>query len=158
MDLLQKVHELLIKSKKTISVAESVTGGLLSKVLTDLSGASNYFRCGVVAYSNETKIKRLGINKRIIDEFGVVSEQVTRGMAVNIRKKVNTDYSLSCTGYASPSADYEEASQEKVGLVFIGFSSSNKTIVKNFKFTGPRSEIREQTVKQALELLLENID
>ena len=99
VNILKNVQRYIVANSLTISIAESCTGGLLSHAFTSFSGSSNYFKGGVVAYSNDSKINFLNIQKNDIDNYGVVSEQVVIKMARSVRKTHNTDFGLATTGY-----------------------------------------------------------
>lgn len=141
----------ILKGKKlTVSVAESCTGGLISNKLTNISGSSEYFIAGIVAYSNSAKIKILKIPENLLKKYGAVSKEVAKKMAENVRKLNNTDIGISATGIAGPKGGTKE---KPVGLVFIGISDDKKTVVEKFNFKGKRIEIKEKTAVSALKLL-----
>lgn len=142
--------ELLARRKKTLSIAESCTGGLLSARITSIPGSSMYFRQGVVSYSNESKIKLLQVKQESIQSFGAVSEQTAQEMAAGIKSISGSDYALSITGIAGPSGGTPE---KPVGLVYICLAGPNGNSVSNYKFTGTRAEIRERAANHALDLL-----
>jgi len=150
--LLKKVSNILVKKKITISIAESCTGGLLSSSLTSIPGSSKYFQLGLVTYSNNSKIKLLKIPKKILIKYGAVSDKVCLLMARNLRKKYNSNISISITGIAGPRGGTK---QKPVGLVYIGVGKINKTSVYKFIFNKKkRSYIQKKTVRKALELIL----
>lgn len=149
-----QVHNLLIKDKKTVSVAESCTGGLLSKLLTELSGSSGYFILGIVAYSNKAKVNILGIPFSLIAEKGAVSREVAKRMAQSVRKLAKTDFGIGITGIAGPTGG---TPQKPVGSVFIAVDSVNKKLCKKFFFLGRRATIRKKAALKSLELLNESI-
>jgi nicotinamide-nucleotide amidase len=142
--------KLLQNKKKTISLAESCTGGLIGTKLTNISGSSDYFTSGVITYSNEAKIELLKIPKEIIEKYGAVSEQVAILMAEGVKKISNTDYGLSATGIAGPAGGTEE---KPVGLVYVGFAHENDSFAQKFIFGGDRQAIRERTAQAALNLV-----
>jgi nicotinamide-nucleotide amidase len=148
--IFQQAHNKLIRRKQTIAVAESCSGGGLSSKLTKHPGASRYFLLGVVAYSNGSKVKILGIPQKIIAKYGAVSNQVAVLMARNIRKKAKADLGISITGLAGPTG---ATANKPIGLVFISLSSKNKNICREFHFRGSRQEIREKSTQEALRLL-----
>lgn len=126
------VTKLLIKAleKKGMKVAtaESCTGGLISKLLTDEAGVSEVFDCGVCSYANHIKEKILGVNPEDLEEFGAVSPQVAAQMAEGVRALANADIGISTTGIAGPTGG---SHQKPVGTVFIGIATKDKTrIVK----------------------------
>jgi nicotinamide-nucleotide amidase len=148
--LAQVVGEKLAQQGKTIAVAESCTGGLLAKLLTDNPGSSKYFTYGWITYSNEAKISELGVPADLIQEYGVVSEQVARAMAIGARKKAGTDYAISITGIAGPAGGTE---QKPVGLVYIGVDSGNGCDTKRCFFYHGRQLIRLQAAQTVLNIL-----
>jgi nicotinamide-nucleotide amidase len=117
----EAVAKLLIERHETVAFAESCTGGLCAKRLTDISGASEIFHCGVVSYSNEIKHKVLGVKKETLDKYTAVSEQTAKEMAQGVRLMADSDYGVSITGYAGPGND------EEVGTIYIGVSTKNET-------------------------------
>lgn len=149
IDVFQKNHEVLTSSRESVAVAESCTGGLLGKRLTDLPGSSAYFKGGVLTYSNQLKKDLLDVNA--VDQFGAVSKEVAIQMAESTLSKFQTNYALSITGIAGP----DGGSQEKpVGLVYIAVASKNKeTFCKEFRFPGNRDTIRENAANSSLYLL-----
>lgn len=148
--LINQIHRLLIKNRKTIAVAESCTGGLLSNLLTPLPGSSQYFILGVVAYSNKAKEGILKIPHSLITKKGAVSKAAANRMAESIRKLTKTDFGIGVTGIAGPTGG---TLQKPVGTVFIAIDSKNKKICKKFHFTGNRISIRKQAALKALKLL-----
>lgn len=150
------IGQLLTKNNLTLSVAESCTGGLISSKLTDISGSSSYIQMNMVTYSNEAKIKMLGVKEETINQFGPVSEKSATEMAEGIKLLSNSDIGLSITGFAGPTSD---SVNKPVGLVYIGISGNNKT--KIFKFQIPdrfnRVQIKERAAILALKALREFI-
>lgn len=134
----------------TISTAESCTGGLIASRLTDFAGASNYFKGGIVAYTNE--IKKSVLKVTTLDEFGAVSSQTALEMAKNVREIFKTTFGISTTGVAGPSMSENKA----VGTVFIAIAGENLSEVREFHFKGSRSEIKFQTADEAFKLLMEH--
>lgn len=145
-----ELHRKLIKNQRSVAVAESCTGGLLSKLLTDHSGSSKYFILGVVCYSNKSKQFILKIPPALIRKNGAVSKPVAINLAKNIRKLAKTEFGIGVTGIAGPTGG---TSAKPVGTVFIAIASKNKTICKKFRFKGTRNSIRKQSCLKALELL-----
>lgn len=144
------VARLLQQSGRTVSVAESCSGGWLAKELTDIPGASDYFRCGWVAYSNQAKEDFLRIDPEILRTCGAVSEPVARQMADHARKLAGTDYGLGVTGIAGPSGG---ADDKPVGLVYIALAWAKDVTVETWHFPGDREMVRRRTVLAALNLL-----
>ncbi len=147
------VARLLSKRGATLALAESCTGGLLAKRLTDMPGSSKYFAEGLVTYSNESKERLLGVPHGLILEHGAVSEPVAREMAEGARSVSGADYGLSVTGIAGPDGGTQE---KPVGLVFIGISDSEDTYAEKLDLTAwarSRESIRERSTNRAFDLL-----
>lgn len=134
----------------TLAVAESCTGGLIAQRLTDVPGSSKYFMEGVVAYSNESKTRTLGVDPALILENGAVSAPVARAMAQGVRKRAKTDFGLSVTGIAGPGGGTEE---KPVGLVYIALSDDVQTKHRELKIPGDRQLIRWRASQAALDIL-----
>jgi nicotinamide-nucleotide amidase len=150
-DLLeQKVGELLLFNKLSLSTAESCTGGLLSSKITDISGSSEYFKGGICTYSNESKIELLKVKRKTLSNYGAVSEETALEMAQNVKEKFGSDIGLSTTGIAGPSGGTLE---KPVGLVWIGYSDKNKTFANKFMFGNNRERTKIRSVYQALAIL-----
>ena len=142
----------LIKKKIKISIAESCTGGLLSSAITSVSGSSKVFTLGLIAYSNQSKIKVLKVPKNIIRKYGSVSEPVCLAMVKNLNKISKTNISVSITGIAGPSGGTKI---KPVGLVYIGIKKGNRAEVKKYLFKNKgRSYIQRAAVNKSLELIL----
>jgi nicotinamide-nucleotide amidase len=147
------VGRLLQDRGATLALAESCTGGLLAKRLTDMPGSSAYFAEGLVTYSNEAKERLLGVPHALISEHGAVSEPVAREMAEGARRISGADYGLSVTGVAGPDGGSEE---KPVGLVFVGISDSENTFAERVDLTAwarSRAAIRERSTNRAFDLL-----
>jgi nicotinamide-nucleotide amidase len=134
----------------TIAVAESCTGGLIAERLTDVAGSSRYFIEGVVAYSNESKTKTVGVEPVLLLEHGAVSAPVAEAMAEGIRKRAGTDFGLAVSGIAGPGGGTEE---KPVGLVYIALASEVKTEHRKLMLPGDRQLIRWRASQAALDLL-----
>jgi len=146
-----KLKEIIAKigGKLTISTAESITGGLISSIITDTPGSSRFFKGGVVSYSNYSKIKLLNIKENILKKYGAVSRTVCLNMARNVKGIFKSDYALSVTGFAGP-----EAENKKIGLVYcciLGPGGYEKVFEK--KFIGSRREIKFRTAQFVLNKL-----
>jgi len=150
-DIARGVVENAINSKANFSVAESCTGGLISKLITDIPGSSNCFSHGLVTYSDDAKTKLLGINTEDLSRFGAVSEFTAKNMAERVAKINNSDFSLAVTGIAGPTGGTVEKS---VGTVWIawGVKIQDKFVLESelFVFSGDRNEIRNQSAIKAL--------
>ena len=145
-----KIGELLLTNKLTISVAESCTGGLLASMITDVSGSSKYFIGGICTYSNESKINILGVNKETIEKYGAVSEETAMEMAEKVRNKFGSDIGISTTGIAGPKGG---TGLKPVGLVWIGYSDKNKTFAKKYMFGNNRGRTKLRSSYMAMEIL-----
>ncbi|MFC1809847.1 competence/damage-inducible protein A [Candidatus Omnitrophota bacterium] len=141
------VIDLLRKNKKTLAVAESCTGGLISKTITDIPGASRVFKGGSVAYSNQAKVELLDVPNHVIKKHGAVSAQVARYLAVGVCKRYSADYGIGVTGIAGPTGGSKE---KPVGLVYIALA--HKKHIVSFKYIMPRfrNTVRIATMKHAL--------
>ena len=149
-DSLEGVLGEKLKNKKlTISVAESCTGGLIGKRLTDNAGSSEYFLGSVTAYSNQLKTTLLNVSDGIINEHGAVSEQTALEMAKGIRNKTGSNIGLSTTGISGPGGGTKT---KPVGLVYIGLVTPEKSIVKKYNFHFGRHIHREMTTTAALNI------
>ncbi|MDA1353108.1 MAG: CinA family protein [bacterium] len=141
----------LISSHSTVSVAESLTGGLIGHHLSKRPGSSRYFLGGVVCYSALLKVKLCGVKPQTISEFGVVSRETAQEMVEGIARLTGSDYAVSATGIAGPLQASE--SDEMLGMVYIGIKSPERVEVKRFRFKGNREHVITQTVNSALGLL-----
>ena len=150
--LSRNIIKKLSKKKLKISFAESCTGGLLSSVITSVSGSSKVFNLGLVTYSNPSKIKVLKFSKKIIRKYGAASEQVCKAMAKNVSKIGKTNMSVSVTGIAGPNGGTRK---KPVGLVYVGIKKGNKISIKKYLFKNKgRSYIQKATVNKCLGLIL----
>ncbi|MDB0440822.1 competence/damage-inducible protein A [Clostridioides difficile] len=141
------VSKLLVEKNLTIAVAESCTGGLVSSSLINYPGISSVFLEGCVTYSNEAKMKRLGVKKETLEEFGAVSEQTAIEMAEGVSKGIGANIGISTTGVAGPGGGTEE---KPVGLVYTAIYINGKTIVKKNIFNGDRRKIRLRATRDLL--------
>lgn len=145
----EAVLALLKERGETLTTAESLTGGMLSARMTDVSGASEVFKQGFVTYCNEAKQELLQVNKETLDTYGAVSEQTAKEMAENGARLTGADACVALTGNAGPTASEDKP----VGLVYIACHYHGKTAVKEFRFNGERAKIRESAVVKGLTLL-----
>ncbi|MCM0650314.1 competence/damage-inducible protein A [Clostridium swellfunianum] len=144
------VGEMLVSRNLTIATAESCTGGLLAGTLINYPGISSVFMEGAITYSNEAKMKRLGVKEETLNKFGAVSEETAREMAEGIAKAANTDVGISVTGIAGPGGGTEE---KPVGLVYVGLYIKGEVKVKKLNMFGDRQKIRNRTVVNTLDWL-----
>lgn len=134
----------------TVTTAESCTGGLLAKMLTDIPGSSAYFHRGWITYSNQAKHELLGVPAELIAQHGAVSEPVVRAMADGARERAGADYALSISGIAGPDGGTPE---KPVGTTWVGLAKPNGIAARRFVFPGDREFIRDRAAKMALTLL-----
>jgi nicotinamide-nucleotide amidase len=154
-DLSVVVGEMLRERHLTIAVAESCTGGLLGKRLTDRSGASDYFATGFITYSNESKRKWLGVQEATLQMHGAVSEEVACEMALGALKASGSDVAVSITGIAGPTGGSET---KPVGLVWTAVAHGATVRTRSFIMPGDRDEIRERAAQMALALVYDFLD
>ena len=136
----------LTKKKATLSVAESITGGGLAAVITEVAGSSMVFLGGVIAYADEIKINQLDVDAKTIKKFTAVSEEVAKEMAIGVRKKFNSDYAIATTGVAGPGKAYGQ----KAGTVWIAIASKKEVFAIALALSGSRDLIRHATIESAL--------
>lgn len=144
------VGNLLLAKNQTLCTAESCTGGYIAHLLTEIPGSSKYFRGSVVSYSNESKNKVLHVPNSLIDNFGAVSEEVVKAMAVSARKIFNTDFAIATSGIAGPDGGTDE---KPVGTVWIALDSEKGCVAKKFQFGDHRLRNINMSSSAALNLL-----
>lgn len=144
----------LVKLGKTLSVAESCTGGKLAETFTANPGASAYFSGGLVTYKTQSKIEVLGVSKDLINEYSVVSKEVVEAMAQNCLNLYNTDYAIATTGNAGPTKG--DANTE-VGTVFIAIATKHSVYAEEFALGNNRTRVVNKAINKALELLQKEI-
>lgn len=144
------IGNLLLQHKKTISAAESCTGGYISHLLTSISGSSEYFLGSVISYSNEAKVKLLNVKREDIEEFGAVSEQVVKQMAVGARAHLGSDFALATSGIAGPDGGSEE---KPVGTVWIAIAGEEGVYAKRFLFEKNRQRNIQRASYAALSMI-----
>ena len=155
MTLEEKVVKLLNEKGLVLATAESCTGGLIAKRITDVSGSSAVFNCGIVSYSNEIKEKVLGVQHKTLEAYGAVSEQTVREMVKGVLEISGADVAVSVSGIAGPNSDN---TQKPVGLIFLAVSNGNKIIVKqlnNYFTENIRENNRNNASDEALKLILD---
>ena len=152
----KKIVSRFIENGVTLSVAESCTGGWLSKILTDVSGISSIYKGGICSYSNEIKMKLLGVNEETLKAYGAVSEQTAAEMAKGVREALDTDIGISTTGIAGPGGGTPE---KPVGTIFVGISSRLGERAVNLKLSPMRSRdfLRTCTAGYALSMALDEV-
>jgi len=144
------IKRLFTKKNYTLSVAESSSGGLLSHLVTNIPGSSQYFILGVIAYSNAAKTSILKIPRKIIFKNGAVSSKVARLMASSVKKLAKSDFGIGITGIAGPGGG---SKSKPVGTVFIAIDGPAKKICQRFSFKGSRLAIKKAAAQTALRLL-----
>lgn len=144
------VAALLQSNGLTLSLAESCSGGLISKRITDIPGSSGYFLEGLVTYSNRAKMRLLGVSGDLLAEFGAVSAECAAAMATGVRLASGSDLSLATTGIAGPDGGSPD---KPVGTVFISLAAADGCWTERFQFSGTRDEVRCMTAWTALDWL-----
>ncbi len=149
-----QIKEGFVKQQKTLALAESCTGGEIASRLTQVAGASEYFKGCAVAYHTQSKTDLLGVSEALINKYSVVSKEVASAMAENARKKFNATVGLSTTGNAGPSKGDSDA---EIGTVWIAIAIQEKIVTKKFLFGRHRERVIGKSVNKALELLMNQI-
>ncbi len=144
------VAKILTKRRLTIATAESCTGGILSDRLTNISGSSKYFICGVIAYSNESKTNMLGVSENSIKKHGAVSAEVALEMVKGIKHFACVDIGIAITGIAGPTG---ATKTKPIGMVYVALVTDRKRVVREFRFKGSRKEIKFQSSQVALDMI-----
>lgn len=147
---ISKIIEIFTQNDIKIAIAESCTGGYVSHMMTNISGASNVFERGIVCYSNQAKIDLLNVDPNSIESYGAVSEKVVYQLANNIRIQANVDIGIGISGIAGPTGGTPE---KPVGTVFIGFSTKNETIVKRYTLNADRETFKKLVLQKILDSL-----
>lgn len=150
LSLAEVVINKLVEKKQNIAVAESCSGGLMASSLVDIAGSSEVFLEGLVTYSNEAKIKRLGVRRETLEKYGAVSSECAKEMAMGVACASGADIGISITGIAGPGGGTDT---KPVGLVYIALCIGAETIVSEFKYTGNRQRIRGRAVMAALDMI-----
>jgi nicotinamide-nucleotide amidase len=145
-ELAEIVVKKLISAKKTLSVAESLTGGGLGAAITEIPGSSQVFLGGITTYSDASKTKLLDVPKRIITKHTAVSEEVAKEMASSARNLFKTDYAISTTGVAGPGKAYGKSA----GTVWMAIATKKEVIAIELSISGDRATVRNATIESAL--------
>ena len=145
----------LCSKHRTMCCAESCTGGLIGAAITDMAGSSEYFLGSAVTYSNEAKVKLLGVSEQTLVSHGAVSEETAREMAIGAVSLFGADYAVAVTGIAGPGGATET---KPVGLVYIAVSDGSRVVVSRNVFEGGRKQVRDSTVREACGLLRDFIE
>ena len=154
MDEAVRVIRLLTEKNQTLATAESCTGGLLGKLLTDVPGASAAYLGGVISYAYAVKEKLLGVDPAVLEETGAVCGEVALQMAKGARERLEADFALATTGNAGPSADPKNPN---VGEIYVALACEKTSLCRKLTLRGSREENRTEACRAALGLLLENI-
>ena len=148
------VSKLLERHDKTLAIAESCTGGLISNLLTNVQGSSKFFLEGIISYSNRAKKDLLSVSEKLIEEHGSVSAEVAKAMASGVKEHAQADIGLSVTGIAGPTGIDEGIDKEKpVGLVYVAMVINGDMECKEHRFSGSRLDIKECAANAALDML-----
>lgn len=153
-DIEKIIGNILIDKKQSIAIAESCTGGLIADRITRISGSSQYFFGGIVAYSNAIKHSILNVQNKTLEKYGAVSEQTAMEMAIGVKNKFNADIGLSSTGIAGPNGGTKN---KPVGLIFIGIAINSKIMAFKFNFSNERVKNKLMASQAALTLLYKHI-
>lgn len=149
-DLVKRIAACCLERGMKVGVAESCTGGLVAAALTDVPGASRWFKGGVVSYSEDVKTAVLGVSAETLSRHGAVSAETAEAMASNARRVLGVDVAVSITGLAGPDGD----GVHDVGTVFVGVALSTGVEAAEYRFSGNRAEVRDQACVVALKALL----
>ena len=151
MSVVSKTIKYLLDKNISVSTAESCTGGLLAAEFTAVSGISKIYKTGLITYSNDSKIKNLKVKPSTIKRYGAVSRQVCAQMCLHLHKISKSQLTFSTTGVAGPNGGTKD---KPVGLVYIGLTKRNKTIVsKNYFKKKDRNSIQNKTVEKCIKLI-----
>lgn len=152
--VLEDFHKVALETGITIGTAESCTGGLVGKMLTDLGGSSGYYQGGVISYANAVKEQVLGVSSETLATYGAVSEETAKEMVEGVFRVLRTDYAIATTGIAGPGG----GSQEKpVGLVYIGIGTPRRITVYKEIFIGDRTSIRKSVAERAIQYVYKEL-
>lgn len=137
---------------RTLVTAESCTGGGIGAALTAVPGSSAVYMGGIISYTDAVKEGQLGVDRELLDRVGAVSRAVAEAMALGARTRLCADIAVSATGLAGPDGD---AFGNPIGTVYIGYSDAEKTVSQKFLFDGDRDAVRQQTIRAALQIILQ---
>lgn len=154
-NLSQSLYNLLHGSGKTVATAESCTGGAIAATIVATSGASEYFKGGIVSYCNEVKEQVLGVSHQVLEEQTAVCQEVAEQMAKGARRVLCTDYAVSVTGIAGPGGGTEEI---PVGTIWIGVADENGVVAHKLTADNGREQNLEHAVQEAISLLISRIE
>lgn len=154
-ELAQRLGNCLKDQNLTLATAESCTGGWIAKIVTDLAGSSEWFEGSVVCYSNALKQSLLGVPEETLEKFGAVSEETVKAMVNGVLAGTSADVAVGVSGIAGPGGGSPE---KPVGTIWLGWGFRDRQVhAQVYQFEGDREQIRRQSVKQALEMLLNTV-
>ena len=153
-DLAREVLSKLTDEGRTLATAESCTGGLLGKLLTDIPGASNAYKGGVISYVDDVKKRLLGVSAQTLSAYTAVSRQTAVEMAKGAREAARAGVGVSVTGLAGPDGD---GTGRPIGLVYIAMDMEHFSFNKELHLSGSRAQIREEAARAVFEMLLESL-
>lgn len=148
--LSQEIGSILPKKRLTLSVCESCTGGMLGSIITQIPGSSKYFLGGIIAYSNDSKKRIVGVRSNVLKQYGAVSPEVAAEMAQGVQKVFKSDIGIGITGIAGPSGG---SKKKPVGLVYISLFTKKRILIKKLLLQGSRDQIRKRVCEEALSLV-----
>ena len=148
----EEIGNLLRKKRLTLGMVESATGGLISHLITNIPGSSDYYKGSITAYSNEVKVKVVGVKAKTISQYGAVSYQVVKEMAGGGRKLLAVDICIADTGVAGPGGATEG---KAVGLFYLGLAHGRRTYSQQHNFAGSREQNKQDAAEAALKWLKE---
>jgi PncC family amidohydrolase len=155
VDVAEEIGRQLTDRGETLAIAESLTGGLVGSMVTDVPGSSAYFLEGIVAYSNDAKMALLNVEEETLVRHGAVSKQVAREMARGVRKGAGAHWGIATTGIAGPTGDTPD---KPIGLVYLAVCGRGRTVVRRKVFNGDRLEVKGASARAVLRLLLEELE
>jgi PncC family amidohydrolase len=153
-ELAERLQACCLERGLTVATAESCTGGLIAKLITDIAGSSGYFRGGVVSYSDDVKVSLLGVEREHLAAHGAVSAQVARAMAIGAVIRTGAKVAVAVTGVAGPGGG---SAAKPVGLTYVAVSDAAGVEVRRFVWAGDRAANREAAARAAFEMLLERV-
>jgi nicotinamide-nucleotide amidase len=148
------IGNLLRRQNLSLSIAESCTGGFVAHAITSISGSSDYFKGGIIPYSNEIKINQLGVKESTLQQFGAVSKETVGEMAARVREKFNTDIGIATSGIAGPTGG---SAEKPVGTIWIAYADANQTLCKKLQLTKDRMLNIRFTTTAVLNLIRLNL-
>jgi PncC family amidohydrolase len=151
----EELGRILRETGKTLGVAESMTGGLVSDLITNVPRSSHYFIAGIVTYSDESKVRLLGVSRSTLESHGAVSEQTAREMARGVRERIGTDIGAAVTGIAGPGGGTPE---KPVGLVCFSVDDGQKVIASREIFEGDRVQLKRSSAEHLIRMIVASLE